>query len=288
MSVHKSSLAILLFSVLNGSVIAQNSPSIESLNDQMNELEKLLGIPDNPLKSTKVEPDLAPSFDPIPPKIGSELPPELQGIEKKLLELESMVSDLPESEIVEQVEYDPWDIADSNLTVPIDLLPRVEISSGMVVRYVPQSDSFLAVNKGDLIKAQTLFIIPSNSEMVVSFAGNSSARFSENSRIVIGLPENTHQLIDLRNGTVSAYVNPDGEQDTSTPLIIHTHSGQFESSGAFFAVTEYLGQSYVDIKQGRVKKIPHLSSKSVSYLNKNTIAKRAQPEEIRTEPNSKE
>ena len=96
----------------------------------------------------------------------------------------------------------------------------------MVVRYVPQSDSFLAVNKGDLIKAQTLFIIPSNSEMVVSFAGNSSARFSENSRIVIGLPENTHQLIDLRNGTVSAYVNPDGEQDTSTSLIIHTHSGQ--------------------------------------------------------------
>ena len=288
MSVHKSSLAILLFSVLNGSVIAQNSPSIESLNDQMNELEKLLGIPDNPLKSTKVEPDLAPSFDPIPPKMGSELPPELQGIEKKLLELESMVSDLPESEIVEQIEYDPWDIADSNLTVPIDLLPRVEISSGIVVRYVPQSDSFLAVNKGDLIKAQTLFIIPSNSEMVVSFAGNSSARFSENSRIVIGLPENTHQLIDLRNGTVSAYVNPDGEQDTSTSLIIQTHSGQFESSDAFFAVTEYLGQSYVDIKQGRVKKIPHLSSKSVSYLNKNTIAKRAQPEEIRTEPNSKE
>ena len=288
MSVHKSSLAILLFSVLNGSVIAQNSPSIESLNDQMNELEKLLGIPDDPLKPTTVDPDLAPSFDPIPPKMGSELPPELQGIEKKLLELESMVSDLPESEIVEQVEYDPWDIADSNLTVPIDLLPRVEISSGMVVRYVPQSDSFLAVNKGDLIKAQTLFIIPSNSEMVVSFAGNSSARFSENSRIVIGLPENTHQLIDLRNGTVSAYVNTDGEQDKSTSLIIHTHSGQFESSDAFFAVTEYLGQSYVDIKQGRVKKTPHLSSKSVSYLNKNTIAKRAQPEEIRTEPNSKE
>ena len=288
MSVHKSLLAILLFSVLNCSVIAQNSPSIESLNDQMNELEKLLGIPDNPLKSTTVDPDLAPSFDPIPPKMGSELPPELQGIEKKLLELESMVSDLPESEIVEQVEYDPWDIADSNLTVPIDLLPRVEISSGMVVRYVPQSDSFLAVNKGDLIKAQTLFIIPSNSEMVVSFAGNSSARFSENSRIVIGLPENTHQLIDLRNGTVSAYVNTDGEQDKSTSLIIHTHSGQFESSDAFFAVTEYLGQSYVDIKQGRVKKTPHLSSKSVSYLNKNTIAKRAQPEEIRTEPNSKE
>ena len=38
-----------------------------------------------------------------------------------------------------------------------------------MVRFVPQSDSFLAVNKGDLIKAQTLFIIPSNSEMVVSF-----------------------------------------------------------------------------------------------------------------------
>ena len=117
MSVHKSLLAILLFSVLNGSVIAQNSPSIESLNDQMNELEKLLGIPDDPLKSTKVDPHLTPSFDPIPPKMGAELPSVLQGIEKKLLELESMVSDLPESEIVEEVEYDPWDIADSNLTV---------------------------------------------------------------------------------------------------------------------------------------------------------------------------
>ena len=281
-------LAVLFTALVESSLVAQNSPSIESLNDQMNQLEKLLGIPGESVKTPVVEKVYKPSADRRDPQFSSELPSSLRGIEEKLIELESMTADLASSEIEEQVDNYPWNIADSNLSTPIDMLPRIEISSGMVVRYVPQGDSFLAVNTGDLIKTQTLFVIPSNSELVVSFIGKAAARFTENSRVVLGPPQDGTQVVDLRNGTVSAYVNSHGEQDTSTSFIIHTHSGQFESSDAFFAVTEYLGQSYVDIKQGRVKKIPHLSSKSVSYLNKNTIAKRAQPEEKRTEPNSKE
>ena len=53
----------------------------------------------------------------------STLPLSLQGIEKKLIELESMISDLPDNEIVQTVEQDPWNVADANLSFPISELP---------------------------------------------------------------------------------------------------------------------------------------------------------------------
>ena len=278
-------LAVLFTALVEPSLVAQNSPSIESLNDQMNQLEKLLGIPGESVKTPAVEKVYKPSADRRDPQFSSELPSSLHGIEEKLIELESMTADLASSEIEEQVDNDPWDIADSNLSTPIDMLPRIEISSGMVVRYVPQGDSFLAVNTGDLIKTQTLFVIPSNSELVVSFIGKAAARFSENSRVVLGPPQDGTQVVDLRNGTVAAHVDNQRDSASSIRFRVRTHSGFFESTGAFFAVTEYLGQSFVEVKSGKVKKVPHASSNSkfISYLRKNTIAKRAQPEEKITE-----
>lgn len=261
---------------------AQNSPSLDSLNRQMDELEKLLGLPSpEPVVETqnrKPEVFSAP-VTPLPEI--STLPASLQGIEKKLIELESMISDLPDNEIVQTVEQDPWNVVDANLSFPISELPHIKVSRGMVVRYVPPSNAFLPVQEGEVVKVQTLFLVPSSSELVVSFVGKAAVRFGENSRAVLGPPNNNQQIIDLRNGTVSAYLNPDRDLAKSPSFAIRTRSGLVEATGTFYAVTEYKGQAYTSVKKGQIKKVPSAPSKPdfAAYLRKSKVAKATLSEE---------
>lgn len=274
---------VLFLATFSGSICkAQKSPSINSLNQQMDQLENLLGItPSEPVTQT---PDPQPSVFSVPVVSSPETssyPESLQGIEKKLIELESMVSDLPEDEIVQTVEQDPWDITDSNLSLPISELPHIKVSRGMVVRYVPASNAFLPVKEGEVVKVQTLFLVPSSSELVVSFVGKAAVRFSENSRAVLGPPHNNQQIVDLRNGTVSVYLNPDRDFKKSPSFAILTRSGLIEAKGTFYAVTEYKGQAYTSVKKGKVKKVPNLPAKPdfSAYLRKSNVAKASLAEE---------
>ena len=116
-----------------------------------------------------------------------------------------MVSDLPEDEIVQSVAQDPWDLVDANLSFPVSELPHIKVSRGMVVRYVPASNAFLPVQEGEVVKVQTLFLVPSSSELVVSFVGKAAVRFRRIRERCLG-PQNNQQIVDLRNGTVSAYL----------------------------------------------------------------------------------
>ena len=131
---------------------------VESLNEQMERLESLLGIPTVPSQSTENSPlgisKQIPSTSIVPRKMTSDLPESLVGIEKKLAELESMVGVLPADQIVYDVVDDPWDLVDDNQTLPVEELPRVEVAEGMVVRYVPSSNSFLPVNDGEFVKVK--------------------------------------------------------------------------------------------------------------------------------------
>lgn len=261
---------------------AQTSPSINSLNEQMDQLEKLLGIPSSSPATQTPEKDPVLFSSPVvsSPEV-STFPESLQGIEKKLIELESMVSDLPEDEIVQSVAQDPWDLADANLSFPVSELPHIKVSRGMVVRYVPASNAFLPVQEGEVVKVQTLFLVPSSSELVVSFVGKAAVRFSENSRAVLGPPQNNQQVVDLRNGTVSAYLNPERDFKTSPSFAIRTRSGLIEAKGTFYAVTEYKGQAYTSVKKGKITKTPTAPSKPdfSAYIRKSKVAKTTLAEE---------
>jgi hypothetical protein len=258
---------------------------VESLNEQMERLESLLGIPTIPSQIPENSPPSIskqlPSTSILPSKSTTDLPESLVGIEKKLAELESMVGVLPADQVVDDVVDDPWDLVEDNQTLPTEELPRVELAEGMVVRYVPSSNSFLPVNDGEFVKVTTLFVVPSASVLIVSFKGQTAVRFGENSRAVFGPPANNEQVIDLRKGTVSAYLNPERDQSNSPRFGIRTRSGLVEATGTFYAVTEYKGQAYTAVKKGKIKKTPSAPTNSdfAAYIKKSKVAKAARPEE---------
>ena len=78
--------AIFIFSV--SSLIIHGSPSVESLNEQMERLERLLGIPSVPTQNSNEFAPVIPRQIPGPPIAPStttpDLPESLVGIEKKL------------------------------------------------------------------------------------------------------------------------------------------------------------------------------------------------------------
>ena len=120
---------------------------------------------------------------------------------------------------------------------------------------------FLPVNDGEFVKVNTLFVVPSDSVLIVSFKGQTAVRFGENSRAVFGLPANNEQVIDLRKGTVSAFLNP--ERESNSPRFgIRTRAGLVEATGTFYAVTEYKGQAYTAVKKGTIKKTPSVPTSS--------------------------
>lgn len=245
------------------SLNAQNGPSINFLNEKMSELERLLGISGEKNSSVVETPQsffpTSPTF-PTPPKKSSvsDLPESLRGIERKLEELESLVGALPVEQDRSFMKEDPWlEVReDTNSTIKPEDMPRVEISTGMVVRYVPSNGSFIPLNEGDLIKMKTLIVVPVGSELVVSFIGKSAIRLEENSRLVIGPPVNNLQMIDLRHGTISAYLNPERDPLTSPRFSIRTRSDVVEAKGTFYALTVYEGQTYCAVKRDEVKKLP--------------------------------
>jgi hypothetical protein len=257
-------------------LFSQGGPSVDSLNQQMNELERLLGVsPDRSVSKPKNQAADAILVSEATPLVleqatESNLPASLLGIERKLKELESLVGGLPEGSIVKEAKNDPWLYTDPNSTISLDEMPRVEISTGMVVRYLPSDNSFIPVNDGETVKTKTLFVIPSGSELVISFVGKSAVRFGENSRVVFGPAEKNKQFIDLRSGTVSAYLNPERDLLSSPQFGIRTRSGTIEATGTFYAVTEYNGQAYTAVKSGTVKKSrkAHLKLDFASYLEK--------------------
>ena len=267
---------------------SQNAPSIDSLNQQMSELERLLGVPveqgdktERPQTLPAEELTLLPVVNTPPEVKVSVLPESLQGIEKKLEELEAMVGDLPAEEIFSEVTDDPWLNKDLNSTLNSEDLPKVELSSGMAVRYVPSSGGFLPLNEGEFIKMKTLIVVPTGSELAISFKGKSAIRLGEDTRTVIGPPEGNKQIIDLRKGTVSAYISPDRDSSSFLKFAIKTRSGLIEAKGTFYAVTEYNGQTYTAIKHGKIKKEPKVPEKSnfAAYVKKSSSKKPLKPAE---------
>ena len=128
----------ILLSML--SLNAQNGPSINSLNEKMSELERLLGISGENNPSIVESPESFSSTSPncpapLPKKSSvSDLPESLQGIERKLEELESLVGVLPVEQDISGTKEDPWlEVRDdTNSIIKPEDMPRVEISAGMV------------------------------------------------------------------------------------------------------------------------------------------------------------
>ena len=90
------------------------------------------------------------------------------------------------------------------------------------------------------------------------------------SRIVISPVKNGKYELFLKNGTVSAMLDPHTDRANLPKLLIRTRTGVAEATGTFYAVTEYKGQAYTAVKKGTVDKktTPPAKPDFSAYLKK--------------------
>ena len=144
-----------------------------------------------------------------------------------------------------------------NTSLPISIaseFPILETFSGTVALYEESTQSFIPVDQGFTIEKKTLMRVPAGGELIISFPGKMAALVGENSRVITGPAEEGKFEVYLKNGTISALLDPERKRGDSIPLSIRTRSGVAQAQGTFYAVTEYKGQSYTAVKKGKIEK----------------------------------
>ena len=146
---------------------------------------------------------------------------------------------------------------EQNASLPPSIIsefPIVETFSGTVSLYEESNQTFITVEQGFIIEKKSLMRVPAGGELIISFPGKMAALVGENSRVITGPAEQGKFEVYLKNGTVSALLDPERKRKDSIPLSIRTRSGVAEAQGTFYAVTEYKGQSYTAVKKGKIEK----------------------------------
>jgi len=156
----------------------------------------------------------------------------------------------------------------SGLDLGNNSLAVIGETNGKVTRYDESTDSYLPVSRGFSIGKPTTFLVSKDSTLILSFPGRIAALVSENSRIVIGPPQNGSFELELRNGTISVLMDPGRDLEDAPSFTVRTLSGATRATDTFFAVTQLKGQSYSMAKRGRIIKETALPTKPdfSSYL----------------------
>ena len=142
--------------------------------------------------------------------------------------------------------------------------------SGTVFLTEEKVNNFQQVSEGYLIQKPTLFTVPENAELFISFPIKAAIWVGGKSRIVISPVKNGKYELFLKNGTVSAMLDPHTDRANLPKLLIRTRTGVAEATGTFYAVTEYKGQAYTAVKKGTVDKktTPPAKPDFSAYLKK--------------------
>jgi len=130
--------------------------------------------------------------------------------------------------------------------------PLVEEISGQVARYEKSGKTFVPLVPGYEFKEPTLLVVSSESEVFISFPGRIAACVSENSRIIVGPQVEGRYTVDLRNGTISAMLDPDRDLEKEPAFAVRTLSGTTEAVGTLYAVTEFNMQTFSQVDQGKI------------------------------------
>ena len=251
---------ILLLSLFSISSFASKSERISDIESRIQSLERKLSA----LKGEK--------FIPTPKPIVS--PPSVPVLEDE----PRGVSPLPMVSLPFLSEVEPEEVEKESQSLDLNqrtqlhgsAFPVVEELAGQVTRFQSGTKDFVPVLPGYEIKGSTLFVVGSGSELILSFPGRVAARVSENSRIVIGPEVEGRYELELRNGTVSAMLDPERDLSKDPSFAIRTFSGVTEAVGTYYAVTEYNGQSYTMVNKGEIKKktTPPTEPDFSAYLTK--------------------
>ena len=148
--------------------------------------------------------------------------------------------------------------------------PIIRRISGSVFFNEEGSVNTKPLAEGHLVRSNTLFTVPAQGELVLSFPIKAAIWVGENSRVIVSPQEDGKYEVFLKNGTVSALLDPDVDRTKLPTMLIRTRSGIAEAKGTYYAVTEYKGQAYTAVKKGTVKKdtTPPTKPDFSAYLKK--------------------
>lgn len=115
-----------------------------------------------------------------------------------------------------------------------------------------------ALQKGDEVPLGSTLKTGENSSAIIRITTDSAINMTANTETVVEEVDNSEEkpkvLLDLKNGTMSALINPKvkGMMD----FRIKTPSGVAAARGTFYSVAVENGRGYVNVKEGEVKVIP--------------------------------
>lgn len=156
-----------------------------------------------------------------------------------------------------KVEHGKVDVIPDNVVKQQPKTGKVTVVAGSVIE-TPLGAPARAMKEGDIVSQGSTIKTGADSKATVTMTTTSAVQIGPNSEVLVAeiveSPENPKVLLDLKNGTVGALVNPGakGKMDFK----IKTPSGIAVAKGAFYSVAVENGKGYVQTKEGEVVVTP--------------------------------
>lgn len=156
-----------------------------------------------------------------------------------------------------KVEHGKVDVIPANVERQQPQTGKVTAITGKVSE-TPLGGQERALKEGDIITVGSSIKTGGDSRATVTMTTTSAVQIGPNSEVLVNeIVESIDApkvMLDLKNGTVGALVNPGGKGNMD--FKIKTPSGIAVAKGAFYSVAVENGKGYVQTKEGQVVIVP--------------------------------
>lgn len=156
-----------------------------------------------------------------------------------------------------KVEHGKVDVIPANVQKQQPQTGKVTAVVGKVVE-VPLGGQEQPLKEGSIITVGSTIRTDAGSRATVTMTTTSAVQIGPSSEVLVTelveSPDAPKVLLDLKNGTIGALVNPGGKG--TMDFKIKTPSGTAVAQGAFYSVAVENGKGYVQTKEGEVVVVP--------------------------------
>lgn len=156
-----------------------------------------------------------------------------------------------------KVEHGKVDVIPANLQKQQPQTGKVTVVAGKVTE-TPLGAVARPLKESDIVSMGSTIKTGPDSRATVTMTTTSAVQIGPNSEVVVAEIVESQDapkvLLDLKNGTIGALVNPGGKGKTD--FKIKTPSGVAVAKGAFYSVAVENGKGYVQTKEGEVVVTP--------------------------------
>ncbi len=156
-----------------------------------------------------------------------------------------------------KVDHGKVDVIPANVQKQQPQTGKVTVVAG-TVKETPLGAPLRTLKEGDIVSMGSTIKTGDDSRATVTMTTTSAVQIGPNSEVVVSeiveSKDAPKVLLDLKNGTIGALVNPGGKGQMD--FKIKTPSGIAVAKGAFYSVAVENGKGYVQAKEGEVVVTP--------------------------------